>query len=64
MLDDRWRKAVAAVGNFSHRVRLLSASLAGYPGYPDKALGRAVFAGGFTRQGQRSELAACPEREI
>jgi hypothetical protein len=32
MLDDRWRKAVAAVGNFSHRASLPSASLPGYPG--------------------------------
>jgi hypothetical protein len=30
MLDDRWRKAVAAVGDFSHRASLPSASLPSY----------------------------------
>ena len=39
MLDDHWRKAVAAIGNFSHRASLSSVSLPGYPGYPDKAGG-------------------------
>src|SRR5215831_3503124 len=31
MLDDRWRKAVSAVGDFSHRASLPSASLPSYP---------------------------------
>jgi hypothetical protein len=30
MLDDPWRKAVAAVGYFNHRARLPSAALLGY----------------------------------
>ena len=31
VLDDHWRKAVAAVGDFSHRPSLSSAWLPGYP---------------------------------
>src|SRR5499427_8998270 len=31
MLDDHWRKAVAAVGDFSHRASLSAASLRSYP---------------------------------
>jgi hypothetical protein len=30
MLDDRWRKAMAAIGDISHRASLSSASLPGY----------------------------------
>jgi len=31
ILDDHWRKAVAAVGDFSHRASLPSASFPSYP---------------------------------
>ena len=37
ILDDRRRKAVAAVGDFSQRSSLSAVSPTSYPGYPDKA---------------------------
>src|SRR5262249_44148593 len=39
MLDDHRRKAVAAMSDFGDRDRLLSASLPGLSGYPDKPRG-------------------------
>ena len=43
MLDDRWRKAVAGVGDSSHRASLPSASLAGYPVTLTKPAGNIMF---------------------
>src|SRR6516225_4633706 len=62
MLDDRWRKPVAAVGDFGHRASLPSASLPNYPvklTQPPRFLPRTGSAAPSAAGWRRTALSQC-----